>query len=150
MHCDLPMSLHRAGVRLFWSFEQNAYIVESKYITRWSASGRTEDEALQAYGLVVQEPANWYRVAEEFFQKTSEFRKLDFEFKEEISEEPGEIMPMLIGTKCCGHFFNMRSLNQTYRPAKRMTVKRTRLKEIDGALKTLSSLLIHNLQLRRA
>src|ERR1700678_4538598 len=86
---DLTVDLQRAGVRLFWGFKKIAYVVESKYVSRFVALGQTEEEALEAYGRLIQEPNAWRSVAQEHFQGIPAFDDSDADFDEFIRDSSG-------------------------------------------------------------
>jgi hypothetical protein len=86
----MALALHRAGVRLYWNFEQCAFVVESKYISRFVAPGKTENEALAAFGKVIQEPNSWRSVVEELMGRNPRFVEILIKEVEYMSFESND------------------------------------------------------------
>jgi hypothetical protein len=70
---DLPIVLNRAGVRWFWSFQDIAFVAESRFVSRYSALAATGQDALESFCTKIQEPNRWRAVAHEFLAEVSEF-----------------------------------------------------------------------------
>ena len=93
---DLAVVLNRAAVRLFWSFYDEAYISESRYVARYSAFGATAEDSLHRYGANIQEPRNWLAVAHEYLQEVAGFDVTLAELTDDEIESPGMFWDFVI------------------------------------------------------
>ena len=69
----LNLGFRRAGVLFYCDLQDRKCVVESKFIPRFRASGNSEDDALKAFGKIIQESNNWCEIGAEFCGKNSNY-----------------------------------------------------------------------------
>jgi hypothetical protein len=71
---DLASALNRNAIVLYWSFEDQCFLAQSRYVVRFVGRGETEEQALNDYCNRMNEPENWRKVADEFLGVCAEYQ----------------------------------------------------------------------------